>query len=147
MPNTNDVITLEVNYSVAVTDEKPKLSTQINYPQNFLLMPEREQVAVLDALIDVLNNLPVPEAPPGEHYSVEAAHDDLVENCSSIFPFGSSIILDMSNKEEAIGCEFRHDPSIGSMHPYHSVVLIDSIIQVLTAMCVMIIKKSEKDSA
>lgn len=132
-----EVLELNVKYSI----EGNKLKTNINYPHNFLSLCDQEKVQLLSALIDVFNKLEVPETPNITSNSINEAHDELVQE-TILFPFGSSIKIDISNRQH-IEVDFVHDDKIASLHLMHTVVLLDQIIIVLKAMAVMIIKKND----
>ncbi|MBL0710761.1 MAG: hypothetical protein JJV99_07095 [Colwellia sp.] len=132
-----EVLELNIKYSI----EDKKLKTDVNYPHNFLSLCDQEKVQLLSGLIDVLNKLEVPETPNITKNSINEAHDELVQE-TILFPFGSSIKMDITDRQQ-IEIDFVHDDKIASLHPMHSVVLLDQIIKVLKAMAIMIIRKND----
>lgn len=135
----SDIVNLNIEYSIV----ERTLKTEVNYPFNFLALEEVMQVQMLGSLIELLNNMEVPEASNITPNTIQEAHDELVLE-DMLFPFGSVIRMDLSDKENGIKVDFKHDDKIASLHPMHTIVILDSIIKVLKAMAVMIVKKCER---
>lgn len=141
MDNQKSLIQLNVTYSIA----EEKLKTNVNYPIEFIRLEYVEQVSLLGSLIELLNKTEVPDFPEGM-LDLTQAHDSLVTEGVQLFPFCSIIELDLTNKEQAVGVKFTHDKSVATIHPMHAAVLVDSIIKVLSAMAIMVVRRSEGES-
>lgn len=137
------IISLNIGYAI----ESGKLKTTISYPIEFLELDDVDQVQLIGSLIDLLNKTEIPTLSDGTDFNLESAHDSLVTEGGQLFPFGSTIKLDLTRKEKSVGVEFMHDKSIGTLHSMHTAVLIDSIIKVLTAMAIMVVRRVEVRSA
>lgn len=143
MDINSDLLNLQIHYQIL----DDKLKTEVNYSSNFFMLKDIDQVQIISALIDILNNTEIPESNERELKNLTESHAELITECSELFPFSSCILVDLSNKETAISVDFSHDSSIATLHPYHSLVLVDSIIKVLKATATMIVKKSTNKEA
>ncbi|MGP4943199.1 hypothetical protein [Pseudoalteromonas nigrifaciens] len=132
-----------VNLNIEYTIVNNLLNTEVNYPLNFLSLEEVTQVQLLGSLIEILNKMEVPETSNITANTIQEAHDELVKE-PILFPFGSVIKMDLTDMQNGIAVEFTHDSKIASLHPMHTIVLLDSIIKVLKAMAVMIVRKTEQ---
>lgn len=139
MVPTKKKVLIELRLSYEIKDNK--LKTSVMYPENFLALLDMEKVQLLNSIIEEINNSSFEEW-DGESKSIEIAHDELVLECSEIFPFSSTVTFDLTNKEKGIFFEFKHDESIHSLHAMHMVVIADSIVIALKSMAVTIVNRS-----
>ncbi|MEJ6534053.1 hypothetical protein [Pseudoalteromonas lipolytica] len=133
-----ELIELQISYSI----ENEKLVTSVMYPENFLSLADMEKVQLLSSIIDTINGSSFDV--DFESKSIEAAHDELVQECKNIFPFSSKVSFDLSNKTKSIPFEFIHDDSIHSLHPMHMVVIADTLVVALKNMAITIVKSADR---
>lgn len=139
-----DTIDLKVNYKIIDN----KLNTEIEYPQNFLDLPDSQKVSLLSGLIDYFNAEAIPEELVEHLLPLKEAHSSLVQESAVLFPFYTTISMDLSESDpDAVSVILTHEEKIGSLHKMDQMVLIDGIVTVLKAMAIMIVNKPEVTEA
>lgn len=132
-------IVLQVTHQL----KNDELSTEIDFPESFLLCEDTEKVQLIGALIDSFNGMVIPGSDGMDLPSVNEAHRLIVAEAAILFPLCSTITLDISDSQVEVPVTIQHERKIGSMHIHHQIVLIDSIVKVLTAMAVVIVKNNQ----